>query len=599
LEEFLTPIRKKSRTTSILKVSTDLIETNFALTPSEVAGLWASITNTIHPDYFNSVAWYKHGSKTNRTIHDHLRQASILLVAKFVDQVTTGPPNSRYINAITRYKYLSDMTSCTLSNPQWPLPAPDMPISSDRTGWENRPLHYFPGYTSSGYFSVVVKLRPPSPTLELQDATNHRGTSDAVQPDSMTNSRSSPCDEDPLQPLPESPSIPNSHKRSPKVASEDVDPPQCQESPVNFGMGSSTAVHLDSEADNETVDQTSGRCNITEGVSFAEDDPCYNSDSDNSPISPSADVIENPFARNKNSRGRAYYQDPETGQYFPKPVVDYNRNIGPSTDLEISEEFLITDKMLERARGICEGEADADLAAVAAVAEFEMGWEDITRRAIRQAFLSALGQAGLLLEYLAKYSMKINEHIIYWKRREAMIDALTKKLQEEQTRVAEDAAILAKAKSTVIAKSHQLAKEQQKVYATNQRNIPPASIATAVSRPDQPSRGIERLRKKLHDSKNRSNPANGRPNTSGFSGVRPISESAISLSSTYASSIVSGLPQETTQSQPTMSARFYGESEGSPPPTVASPGIPSTSPRTPDSVLGSDGSHKLREHFEL
>jgi len=295
------------------------------------------------------------------------------------------------------------------------------------------------------------------------------------------------------------------------------------------------------------------------------------------------------------------YKDPETGQYFPKPIVDYNHDIGPSTDLEISEDFLITDEMLERARDICEGEVDADLAAVAAVAEFEMGWEDITRRAIRQASLSPLGQAGLLLEYLAKYSKKIDVHIVYWKRREAMIDALMKKLQEEQDRVAEDAAILAKAKSTAIEKSHQLAKEQQKVYAANQRSITPTSVTSTVGRPDQLSSGIERLRQKFNDSKRRSNPSNGRPSPSGFSGVRPISRSATSLSPNYttSSTTVTGLPEGSAQSQLNMLAGSSGEPEASQLPTAASPSITSTSPCTPASVLGSDGKKKLREHFEL
>jgi hypothetical protein len=205
--------------------------------------------------------------------------------------------------------------------------------------------------------------------------------------------------------------------------------------------------------------------------------------SDNPSASQSADSFEDPFSTNKKTRGRVYYKDPETGQYFPKPDVDDNRDIGSSTGFEISEEFLITDEMLERARGICEGEVDADLAAVAAVAEFELGWEDITRRAIHQASLNPLGQAGLLLESLAKYSMKIDEHIVYWKRREAMMDALMEKLQEEQDRMAEDAAILAKAKSTAIAKSYQLAKEQQKVYTANQPSMTPTLVASAVGCP--------------------------------------------------------------------------------------------------------------------
>jgi hypothetical protein len=202
-----------------------MIDTDLTLTPTEVAGLWTSITATIHPDYFNTVAWYKNGSKTSRTIHDHLREASILLVAKFVHQVTFGPPNTRHISATSRCKYLIDMTSRMESIPQWPLPAPDIPMLSDRNAWENQPLHYFTGYTSSGYFSVLEKLTSFCPTSVLRATTNRPSTSDSVQP-TATNSHSSPCSENDFQPLSESPATPISRKTNPTAESEVVEPLQ-------------------------------------------------------------------------------------------------------------------------------------------------------------------------------------------------------------------------------------------------------------------------------------------------------------------------------------------------------------------------------------
>jgi hypothetical protein len=182
-----------------------------------------------------------------------------------------------------------------------------------------------------------------------------------------------------------------------------------------------------------------------------------------------------------------------------------------------------------------------------------------------------------------------------------MVDALIKNLQEEQQRVAEDVAILANAKNADIAKSHQLAKEQQKVYTANQRNTAPTSVASAVGRPGPLSSGIERLRQKFHDSKRRSNPSNCGRNPCGFSGVRPITGSATSLSPNYiaSSSTVTSLPEGSAPSQLTVIADSTGGSEASQPPTATSPSITSTSPCTPASVLGSDGKKKLRERFEL
>lgn len=232
------------------------------------------------------------------------------------------------------------------------------------------------------------------------------------------------------------------------------------------------------------------------------------------------------------SVARPRQQTPQSSNGFQKPVVDYNQDIGPSADPETPGDVLITDEMLEHARAICDEEAEADLVAVAAVAQFEMGWEDITRRAIPQGTLSAIGLAGLSLEYLGKYSKKIDENIIYWKRREAMVDALTKKLLEEQARVAQDAVLLVEVKNTVITKSHKLAKQQQTVYAANQDNS--VSASSAVGHPAPPSSSVQQLRQKLYDSKRRSNPLNGRPTPSGFCGVRPISGSATSLSLNYA-----------------------------------------------------------------
>jgi hypothetical protein len=85
---------------------------------------------------------------------------------------------------------------------------------------------------------------------------------------------------------------------------------------------------------------------------------------------------------------KIYCYDSATGRYFPKGRLPsyYNDDMGMSLDLEIpSEEILITPEMLDRAHAVCEEVAAADIEMVAAVAEHESAWDEISVRAIRQA----------------------------------------------------------------------------------------------------------------------------------------------------------------------------------------------------------------------
>jgi hypothetical protein len=586
----------------IPKITVDVLDKDLALTPTDVAGLWASITNIVEPGYFNSTAWYKSGTKTPRYVYYRLRQASILLVCKFVNQLTTGPPHSRNISASARLKYLNDMTARGTTKPDWPTPPSDILTASDHTAWEKQPLHYFTGYNSSGFYEVqnrLVPCSPPSPNNHEEEQEPNgvpRLSISSTPMEHATKHTGSPDSDDVSE------SIPHPAFRldiTSKKLPEGTGTCSRSQSPIG-----------NTKAHNNTTDPTSNRDDSSCGDSDSE----YDSDGDNLQVQRSCSPEDDLFTNDEyGQQGIAYYIHPETGQVLPKPIVNYNKDMGPSIDLEIPEdEILITDEMLARARAICKDEEDADLAAVAVVTQHEMAWEDITRRAIRQASLSGLGLASLAIEHLGTLGTKIDEHLIYWKRREGMVAATMQKLMDEQARVAQDAAMLAKLKADVIAQSHQLAEEQQKT-STAQRSVSnTATMATSV-RASFGTHGVDKLRRKLHDSKRRTNPPNSRPAVSGFSGVRPVSGSAASLSlnnrspaATVSNASLEAMPPGLISSVIVpISAQSTGFGQCSTPPstsqdtTITSP-THFPSPLTPVPMASSaPGTNKIRDQFQL
>jgi len=587
----------------IPKMTVDILDKDLALMPTDVTGLWTSITNIVEPGYFNSTAWYTSGTKTPRYVYDRLRQASILLVCKFVNQLTTGSPHSRNISASARLKYLNDMTDRGTTKPDWPNPPSDILTVSDHTVWEKRPLHYFTGYNSSGFYAVQNRLVPrlsPSPNNyeeELEPSGVPRLSTPSTPSEHTTKHTGSPGSDG----LPKS--MPHSAFQS------DITSKKLPEGTATCSRSQSPIGNT--EAYKKTTDATSNGDDST----FGDSDPEYDSDGDHLQVQRSCSPEDDSFSNDERAQqGIAYYIHPETGQVLPKPIVNYNKDMGPSIDLEIpDDEILITDEMLARARAICKDEEDADLAAVAVVTQHEMAWEDITRRAIRQASLSGLGLASLAIEHLGTLSTKIDEHLIYWKRCEGMVAAMMQKLMDEQARVAQDAAMLAKLKADVIAQSHQVAEEQQKATTASQRSVSITAMMATSIRASNGTHGVDKLRRKLHDNKRRSNQPNSRPAVSGFSGVRPVSGSAASLSlnnrspaATVSNATLQAMPSGLISSIVSpISAPSTGFDHCSTPPstsqdtTITSP-TRFPSPLTPDPMASSAaGTSRMRDQFQL
>lgn len=184
---------------------------------------------------------------------------------------------------------------------------------------------------------------------------------------------------------------------------------------------------------------------------------------------------------------------------------------------------------------------------------------------------------------------------------------------DEQARVAQDAAMLAKLKADGIAQSHQVAEEQQKATTASQRSVSITAMTATSIRASNGTHGVDKLRRKLHDSKRRTNQPNSRPAVSGFSGVRPVSGSAASLSLNNRSTAAT-VSNATLQAMPSglisfivspISAPSTGFDHFSTPPstsqdtTITSP-TRFPSPLTPDPMASSAaGTSRMPDQFQL
>jgi hypothetical protein len=131
------------------------------LQPQEVAGMWASIQDVIHPDYWNPSQW-KPGNRIGRTVHDAMRDCSINLICKFLTQLTVGPIAQRNISSAHRIKFLTDLSD-RKSTPIYPMASPNMPSSGDNKCWEIRQLHYSQGYRTAVSVALIRRLSQPDP----------------------------------------------------------------------------------------------------------------------------------------------------------------------------------------------------------------------------------------------------------------------------------------------------------------------------------------------------------------------------------------------------------------------------------------------------
>jgi hypothetical protein len=204
--------------------------------------------------------------------------------------------------------------------------------------------------------------------------------------------------------------------------------------------------------------------------------------------------------------------------------------MGMSLDLEIpGEEILITTDMLAHARELCDDDAAADIEMVAAAAEHESAWDEITVRAIRQGRLTGLGLSGLVIEHLDNLSAKIDELLLNWSRRKDTIAAQRQAIMDRRAQVKKDNELLQSIKKDAIAQSHLLAHEQHQDLASSRRFVHPGP---PKQRPST-SASAERLKKKLVDSRR------AVTRGSGFSSVRPVQglASSISLQGSASSSL--------------------------------------------------------------
>jgi len=170
----------------IPKVTYDVIMEDLNLQPEDVAGLWASVQDVVHPDYWNPSQW-KPGNQIGRAVHDAMRDCSVNLICKFLTQLTVGPIAQRNISATNRMKFLSDLSNRKTA-PVYPVDLPNMPSVADRKRWEIRPLHYSKRYRSAASIALIHRLSQyDSPDPELYLGPSHPPSKQQPHSDQTTD----------------------------------------------------------------------------------------------------------------------------------------------------------------------------------------------------------------------------------------------------------------------------------------------------------------------------------------------------------------------------------------------------------------------------
>jgi len=324
----------------IPKVTYDVIMEDLNLQPEDVAGLWASVQDVVHPDYWNPSQW-KPGNRIGRAVHDAMRDCSVNLICKFLTQLTVGPIAQRNISATNRMKFLSDLSN-RKTPPVYPVDSPNMPSVADRKRWEIRPLHYSKGYRSAASFVLIHRLSQyDSPDPELYLGPSH----------------------------PPSKQQPHSDQTTDMIV--DITHTATQN---NLQLAGSIDNHDKDEYDKETEeDHFEVIPSLTMELSQLDEDyqnkKLYDSDSDNVHVSDNNNTQNhqdpNDIAANSSfvateygddleeENGIPVYRDAQTGRYFTSEY-DPNEDPGMSMELEIpGEEILVTPEMLQRAEALC------------------------------------------------------------------------------------------------------------------------------------------------------------------------------------------------------------------------------------------------------
>jgi len=445
------------------KVTYDLILEDLNLQPEEVGGLWASVQEVVHPDYWNPSQW-KPGSQMGRSVHDAMRDCSINLICKFLTQLTVGPVAQRNISGTHRLKFLYDLSD-RKATPTYPVVSPNIPTAADYKCWEIRSLHYSLGYCSAASVALISQLRGlNSPKRESFLKAPHTSFKLQHHSDQITDA-------------------------TVDLTKSSQDDPQLADNIVNRNK----EIH---DKEIEGQDPIKGTPNVTTDLSQLENNQNHKSrdyDSDNlhdidncnirNPLGNEDkglynDMVEGSFAETEydeesEENGTSVYRDPQTGQYF---TSEYNPNEDPGVSIQLEipgEEILVTPEMLQRAEELCAEEEEADTLAVSAVLTYERAWAEITQRAISIGRLSPLAFATLARQYLAASNRHIDDHLLYWEHQQVLISKADRDLKEAILKVKRDNQLLAEIKGTTVEMAEKLAANQQKeLMASNLVEVP-------------------------------------------------------------------------------------------------------------------------------
>jgi len=433
------------------------------LQPEEVPGLWASVQEVVHPDYWNP-SWWKQGSRIGRSVHDTMRDCSINLICKFLTQLTVGPVAQRNISGTHRLKFLYNLSD-RKATPTYSVASPNIPTTVDHKRWQIRSLHYSLGYRSATSITLISQLRgldspecesflkAPHTSFKLQ---HHSDQTTEVTVDLTKSSQDDPQLAD------------NVVNRNKEIHNEEIEGQDPIEGTPNVTTDLS---QLENNQNQKLLDHDSDNLHDIDNGNIRnplgnEDEGLYD------------DMVEGFFAETEydeesEENGTSVHRGPRAGQCFTSES-DPNEDPGVSIQLEITgEEILVTPEMLQRAEELCAEQEEADTLAVSAVLTYERVWAEITQRAISIGRLSPLAFATLAHQYLATLNRHIDDHLLYWKHQQVFISKADRDLKQVILKVKRDNQLLAEIKGTTVEMAEKLAANQQKeLMASNLVEVP-------------------------------------------------------------------------------------------------------------------------------
>jgi len=350
-------------------------------------------------------------------------------------------------------KFLSDLSDHE-ATPVYPVASPSMSSAVNCKRWEIHPLHYSLGYCSAALVALIRRLRG----LNSPDHAACLGV--FLTPSKLQHH----CNQ-----------TTNSTVDPTNNASQD-DP-----HPADNRVNHEKKIHDNDIKDEDPFEAVS---NVTRAIlqldGDDQNDKLYDSDGDNLHVFGNSDT-QNPFSNegkgpsdvtgssvqtvydeDPEDDGISVYRDPQTGRYFTSEY-DPNEDPGMSIQLEIpGEEILVTPEMLQSAEALCAEQEVADTLAVSAVLTYGSAWAEITQRAISIGRLSPLAFATLARQYLTASNRHLDEHLLYWKHQQVLINKADHNLQEAILKVKRDNKLLVEIKGKTVDMAEILAANQQK-----------------------------------------------------------------------------------------------------------------------------------------